>query len=1112
MSETDELDSSEGINAFDSIIDAVAEWLMGNKDTDYMAYMYAQAVENGRVVFVVCWFVMLLQMIGFLVVYFKRVLLILFLIAIFPLVMISYAIDKVGDGKSQAFDNWMKEYLVNVFVQSFHAIAYVLIMAIVSCLGDDPKDYWLVMLIALSFISKGDDILRAIFSLNSAQGTVKGIGASLMQVGAAKSIARNTRNIGSKMFGRKSLTRKAFNKVGVLNDKKWEARENRAERESQKIKMESLFPTAPTALATTVANSPGAIKEDIQNSIDIALGRKPSTPEEFQKALDKLISYRNQTNNKEMQDAIDEALKGLSPEEVKDLENLLKQNAQVNALITNGVDVNFATNVNLLLAALKRDKNGNLTPESKKLLKKLAMSEDELREMATYSEIKFKEDKSKTATKKVGGRVDSNNYWTSRKEKLNKEKAKGRGAAKRNRETNNLSEATTLFEATRNRNASSIGSGKGNSTGTRSAMKAKNSSMTATERKKMLEQKRKKRNARIAMEKAMSPAKKEVGKKEVGKKVYENVTSRDGVTSGVGKEVVVKKNMVQPGKNMTARRNLKGFSNATIVNTVKYGMPSTTNDTKANGTTTSYAKNIPEQTKISTSIGNAPSTKLEREAAIKSAIANAQTSNSKKSDKSYSGRKKTLLARRYSQGNKQNSTNPNDTSTKQKSEPITFGAQSARASSQNRMQNPGATIAQTQGTATDLMDLLNNPTSVSSNPFSNISNSERIVLEKAAEQADFNKDIEILTDSVEALNDFSSGKYSLDEMIAEAELIKTLREDYNAKDKKMSEDIEKLIGTSKYDIEAIQSDMIRMKQISEMKHNAGEANYTAKELLKISSEFKKLIEKYESGTAEEKRIAQIFINYMGCKPETYETALRVKIINNPDSVGNDKKIIEESKAYLKKNKMSAFMKGRLNYDLEDLRENVNVKYLNSNGNDDGPIRSSEEQKRYKDAIERSKYERKIHDLDQENLEQQKEERRLTRELVMDIADATVYNTATVLSGAGAGGMILGMSVDGKNDVITSLPDQAISSFSLGSDLGGGIVETGFNLRDSGIDLGKRVHKRLAGTKEKQPDTYETPSAKAYRERLEELKKNSNLDGKSFEERKLNIDGNNSNNN
>lgn len=75
------------------LINNIIDKFMGSKD--YMAEMFKLGWNNGWLVYAICWYVMFIQMIGFLVVYFRRVLIIMFLIAIFPLVMISYAIDKI---------------------------------------------------------------------------------------------------------------------------------------------------------------------------------------------------------------------------------------------------------------------------------------------------------------------------------------------------------------------------------------------------------------------------------------------------------------------------------------------------------------------------------------------------------------------------------------------------------------------------------------------------------------------------------------------------------------------------------------------------------------------------------------------------------------------------------------------------------------------------------------------------------------------------------------------------------------------------------------------------------------------------------------------------------
>ena len=80
-----------------------------------MSQMKTKAVETGRIMYAICWLMMIKELVTFLIIYIKRMLTTMFLIVVFPLVTISYAIDKIGDGKSQAFNNWFKEFVLNVF-------------------------------------------------------------------------------------------------------------------------------------------------------------------------------------------------------------------------------------------------------------------------------------------------------------------------------------------------------------------------------------------------------------------------------------------------------------------------------------------------------------------------------------------------------------------------------------------------------------------------------------------------------------------------------------------------------------------------------------------------------------------------------------------------------------------------------------------------------------------------------------------------------------------------------------------------------------------------------------------------------------------------------------
>lgn len=128
---------------------------------NYMDQMLGMAKEEGRLSYAICWFIMLIQLIQFWVIYMMRLIKVIFLIAIFPLVTISYAIDKIGDGKSQAFDHWFKEFVLEVFAQTFHAVNYVIIMGIVFEFAD--SNYFLAI-IGITYVSKGSDIIRSLFA------------------------------------------------------------------------------------------------------------------------------------------------------------------------------------------------------------------------------------------------------------------------------------------------------------------------------------------------------------------------------------------------------------------------------------------------------------------------------------------------------------------------------------------------------------------------------------------------------------------------------------------------------------------------------------------------------------------------------------------------------------------------------------------------------------------------------------------------------------------------------------------------------------------------------------------------------------------------------------
>lgn len=64
----------------------------------------------------------------FTVKYLKRMLTIIFLILLAPISCITYPIDKMGDGKAQAYNRWFQEFFYNVLIQPFHLLIYVVLV------------------------------------------------------------------------------------------------------------------------------------------------------------------------------------------------------------------------------------------------------------------------------------------------------------------------------------------------------------------------------------------------------------------------------------------------------------------------------------------------------------------------------------------------------------------------------------------------------------------------------------------------------------------------------------------------------------------------------------------------------------------------------------------------------------------------------------------------------------------------------------------------------------------------------------------------------------------------------------------------------------------------
>ncbi len=1057
--EMPEMEPENGVLAsINDTIESLSDKFMGKND--FMSKMYANAWKDGWIVYAICWYVMFFQMIGFLITYFKRVLITMFLIAIFPLVMISYAIDKVADGKSQAFDSWLKEYLLNIFVQSFHAITYVLIMSLVTSLGDDPSENWLLMLLAISFVSKGDDILRAIFSLRGSQDTVKSIGKSLAQVAAVKAVASGVSNIRKKV----NNVGNRFSGANSYANYLWGLADNRTKITENGLKLRAMGKTEEdnflnnNNIVNVDGMSDGAIKEDINNLKDIILKKKSATEDEYRNAVDKLTAYVNETENKSIQDALNEMAGNLSAEEAKMLDNLLRGNAAINAMIVGGKDVNFKQNIDIILSCLKKGADGKYTPESMALLRKIANSEDDLKALGLIGAVKFNKDNVIELTDRAkNGRVSNHKYF---KERDERNRAKGRGAARK--EKYDTPDAKNSFEMMRNnaqkaRNGASSKSSKKGAKSSRVSMRGR-APLPGTERaigaNKNLSRRggavptRAQRAEHINKRYRFSNGLKNSNiKKDL--KPYERVTNSSGVSaSTLGAGAVLKKsNKTSKIVNAAVATSRAEKNMTTVQRVTRYYVKKSPDTSKSSNVTTNYGKNVPEKNKVNTSGNKDVMTAREMKARQEAAIADAKANRKRKVKLSA---KRSLLEINHSKNNKKDS----DDNKKQGNSTYIPGSSSptARSSGSSSRQNPGAEIASAQGSAESLDAILNN---------SNTDNSK-----VKTTNMHFTKD------------EKQKGSTLYEKVISGAAARPIIEAD-----------------------EDIKNDILSVASSISILGDSSTGKYTAKKMLDNIQNIKKLSEKYEN-TAE-KGVVDNIISDLGYNLIDFESYVRVRILNDPDSVGNNRKIIEECKDYVRNTNMPEFIRSRLGYNLDDLKDGVNVKYIKKKFTDrDGFINSEEAAKareKYENALKRRELEEESVKLknDYEKNYSKKEIAKHTGKALLNGA-GELGNILLEFGSIASGAITMGMSTTGKSDGLFEAPGNFIKGYDITD-------KTSSNIKSNV----KEIKEELDANKKKKPDPKDKYklsefTASDLESRVNGLKDKTTIKkGASFTERKQN---------
>lgn len=120
----------------------------------------------GGILAAVIFFILVGQILGFFIIYVKRMVTIGFLIMISPLITITYSIDKMGDKKAQALNAWMKELAYNILIQPFHCVIFLAFYSLLAQMLADNRfglAPYVLAIIIINFMRKAEDILKHIF-------------------------------------------------------------------------------------------------------------------------------------------------------------------------------------------------------------------------------------------------------------------------------------------------------------------------------------------------------------------------------------------------------------------------------------------------------------------------------------------------------------------------------------------------------------------------------------------------------------------------------------------------------------------------------------------------------------------------------------------------------------------------------------------------------------------------------------------------------------------------------------------------------------------------------------------------------------------------------------
>ena len=255
------------------------------------------------------------------VVYVKRYLTIMILALMGPALGVSYAFQKVFHGKSPSLSKWLKEFIMNVIIQTVHAILYAIFISQALVLALDSLGGMLIGLVMMNYALKADKMFRKIFNMGGSGSLLdstaeagepenmkqpfnavksymkadatKELGKTLLNTPYAKAVKGLAKTIpAAAVTGVAVGAKKAADATGIT-DKVNEISEKFAERLDEKYHFDEMIDNADLAKDNRLpiriikrmrgVSANQAVNNDVFKALDEV--RNAKTPEEHEKAV-----------------------------------------------------------------------------------------------------------------------------------------------------------------------------------------------------------------------------------------------------------------------------------------------------------------------------------------------------------------------------------------------------------------------------------------------------------------------------------------------------------------------------------------------------------------------------------------------------------------------------------------------------------------------------------------------------------------------------------------------------------------------------------------------------------------------------------------------------------